>query len=384
MNDRGLSLTPTEMLKGYLLSEIKDNVARENMNSLWKAEILALDKDTENFIKAWLRAQYAEGEDFEAIGGTFHKWIRDSHDKLRLNTSADYEHFINNFLHFAEIYRHIKQAEKTFSAETKYIFYNAQVKFTLQAQTLMAPVCPNDDMATVNQKVNLAARFIDLLINARVTKYKSVDHNNIKGYIFSLTRDIRHLFVADLKIKLKTRYDELDYDAAVVMPRLLINQFTKKYIKNILARITSFIEEQTSGIPRYADYMTATADPFEIEHVLCDHFERFKSDFADEKEFDDFRNCIGALLLLRKSINASLGDSDYPQKLVKYCSADGNIYAASLDKQTYQNNPRFAQFIAANNLSFEPYKKFGKAEIQRRIAVVAELANLIWNTEDFQ
>lgn len=384
MNDRGLSLTPTEMLKGYLLSEIKDNTTREKMNFLCKAEVLALDKDTENFIKAWLRAQYAEGEDFETIGGTFHKWIRDSHEKLGLNTSTDYEHFINNFLHFAKIYRQIKRAEKDFSAETKYIFYNAQLKFTLQAQTLMAPICPNDDTATVTQKINLAARFIDLLINAKVTKYKSVDHNNVKGYIFSLTRDIRRLSISELKIKLKARYDDLDYDAAVVMPRLCINQFTKKYIKNILARITSFIEEQTSGTPRYIDYMTTTTDPYEIEHILCDHFERFTNEFVDKNEFDDWRDSIGALLLLRKSINASLNDSDYPKKLEKYCSTDGNIYAASLGKQTYQNNPRFVRFVDENNLSFEPFEKLGKEEIQRRIAVVIQLVNLIWNTEDFK
>lgn len=34
MNDRGLSLTSTEMLKGYLLSEIKSDEVREKMNGL--------------------------------------------------------------------------------------------------------------------------------------------------------------------------------------------------------------------------------------------------------------------------------------------------------------------------------------------------------------
>lgn len=34
MNDRGLSLTSTEMLKGYLLSEIKSDSIREKMNGL--------------------------------------------------------------------------------------------------------------------------------------------------------------------------------------------------------------------------------------------------------------------------------------------------------------------------------------------------------------
>ena len=38
MNDRGLSLNPTDMLKGYLLANIRDNEAKERANTLWKNE----------------------------------------------------------------------------------------------------------------------------------------------------------------------------------------------------------------------------------------------------------------------------------------------------------------------------------------------------------
>ena len=183
---------------------------------------------------------------------------------------------------------------------------------------------------------------------------------------------------------MKNRCLALNYDSNAAIPKLKINQFTRKYIKNILARITSFIEEQTSGNPHYVEYMTTTADPFEIEHILCDHFERFTSDFTDKNEFDGWRDGIGALLLLRKSINASLNDKNYSDKLDKYCSTQGNIYAASLGKQTYQNNPRFMRFVTENDLLFKPFDKFGKAEIEQRTKLVVELVNLIWNIEEFQ
>ena len=45
MNDRGLSLTSTEMLKGYILSEIKSDSSREKMNGIWKDKVLTLKKD---------------------------------------------------------------------------------------------------------------------------------------------------------------------------------------------------------------------------------------------------------------------------------------------------------------------------------------------------
>lgn len=92
---------------------------------------------------------------------------------------------------------------------------------------------------------------------------------------------------------------------------------------------------------------------------------------------------FGALLLLHKSINASLNDSKYDYKLSKYCSNEGNIYTESLGDQAYQNNPKFKKFIADNGLGFKPYAQFGKAEITERIQLLVQLVNLVWNAEMF-
>ena len=399
MNDRGLSLTSTEMLKGYLLSEIKDDSKREKLNDVWKGRVLSLKKDDdkgdETFIKAWLRAQYAESiretkagavnQDFDIIGGSFHKWVRDERDKLGLSTTSDFELFIMRFSKFADIYMRIREAENTFSEETKYIYYNAQVNFTLQPQLLLAPICYEDTWPIIIEKMNLVARFIDLLITARVTNYKSVDYSTIKNYIFNVTKNIRRCSVEELKTRLKAQFEDLSYDPAASLPEFRLNSFTKKYIKNMLARITGYIEEQTGVVSNYCNYMnTKTKNPFEIEHIITDHYEWFTSEYADQEEFKRWRNSFGALLLLHKSINASLNDSKYNYKLSKYCSNEGNIYTESLGDQAYQNNPKFKKFIADNGLGFKPYAQFGKTEIIERIQLLVQLVNLVWNVEMFE
>ena len=63
MNDRGLNLTATEMLKGYLLSNLDSDENKRELNGLWKKKIANLkdigkEEDME-FFKAWLRAKYA-------------------------------------------------------------------------------------------------------------------------------------------------------------------------------------------------------------------------------------------------------------------------------------------------------------------------------------
>lgn len=399
MNDRGLSLTSTEMLKGYILSEIKSDSSREKLNGVWKEKILSLkaydDKGDETFIKAWLRAQYAEtiretkagsvNKDFDLIGGPFHKWVRDERERLGLNTSEDFEMFIYKMSKFVDIYKFIKQSENIFSKETRYIYYNAQLNFTLQSQLLLAPICYEDDWNIIKEKLNLVARYIDLLIVARVTNYRSLDYSTIKNSVFTLTKDIRNTTVDELKIKLLKNYVDLNYNVDEAIWSFGLNGYTKRYIKHMLARITGFIEEECEVESNYCNYInTDTKNPYEVEHILSDHYEWFTDEYVDQEEFKRWRNDIGALLLLHKSINASLNDKPYDYKINKYCSNEGNIYTESLGSQAYQNNPKFKKFIEKNGLNFVPFGIFGKTEIEQRNKLVASLVKLVWNTDMFE
>ena len=90
MNDRGLNLTQTELLKSFLLSNVKDEVKIKELDSLWKEKISALNAidNDQDFFKAWLRAKYAvtirttekgsANEDFEKIGTRFSSWTQEN------------------------------------------------------------------------------------------------------------------------------------------------------------------------------------------------------------------------------------------------------------------------------------------------------------------
>lgn len=397
MNDRGLNLTSTEMLKGYILSEISNDERREELNYVWKETVLALketeDKGDESFIKNWLRAQYAETiretkagaakEDFDLISVEFHKWVRDEKDKIGLVTSHDYEDFIRKFKKYADVYQRVRQLEKSFDINLSYVYYNAQIGFTFQMQLILAAICYEDDSQTISEKINLVSRFVDLLVFSRVTRYRSVDYSTVKQYVFRLSKGIRCTNIEALKKVLLQEFRIFEYDYEETICGFGLNNFTKRYIKHILARIISFIEEQMLVQPHYSEYMDSrTKNPFEIEHIITNHIEWFP-EYADRMVFDSYRNKIGALLLLHKSVNASLNDSMYKEKLPKYCSNEGNILSESLGEIAYVNNPRFKAFVSENNLPFKPYSEFSKKEIDERTALIAELSKLVWNEKMF-
>src|SRR5262249_44818285 len=145
MNDRGLSLTPTEMLKGYLLTNIGDPTIRARATDVWRQRVSDLSKlgkdEDADAIKAWLRSQYAENirerkagaspQDFDLIGTEFHRWIHEHKDRLLLTTSAAFVDFIENqFSTYARHYMQIRAAAETLTPGLEPIFYNALSKFT--------------------------------------------------------------------------------------------------------------------------------------------------------------------------------------------------------------------------------------------------------------
>ena len=399
MNDRGLSLTPAEMLKGFLLSEIEDDKKREKCNALWKETILQLKdidaKEDETFIKNWLRAQYAEtiretkkgaiNKDFDIIGTEFHKWVRDNKSNINLKTSQDYIDFISQFNRYAKIYIKIRDYEKEYNMNFKHVYYNAIDKFTLQEQVIFAAICKEDTAEIIDKKIDLVSKFLDLYIHSRVVIYKSNDYNTIKNAIFTITKRIRKLSVEELSKELISIYHENNMDIVGNLENFRVNGYTKKYIRNMLARITGYVEKMSGLTSNYVDYVNREqTHPYDIEHITPDHYEWFDKEYSSKDEFDGYRNNFADLIILKDHINRSLNDKKYDYKVKTYESANGNILGASLGKNVYLNNPEFLKFIKNNNLNFKSYENFGKKEIDDRKVLYKQLCNLIWNVDNLK
>lgn len=173
MNDRGLNLTPTEMLKGYVLSRIADKKQRNEINGIWKEEIQKLHAFDENadqvFFQAWFRAKYAvtirpgkvdsEDKDFELIGSRFHNWFKDSHKILfKLKTSDDfYNFFKNQFPFYVKWFIEIWNAENIFKISMPHINYVKQfgIAESLQNSLLLASINYEDEPNTIQKKIRL-------------------------------------------------------------------------------------------------------------------------------------------------------------------------------------------------------------------------------------
>jgi uncharacterized protein with ParB-like and HNH nuclease domain len=394
MNDRGLSLTPTDMLKGYLLANITDHDHRNRALREWKKWVrklqeLGKEEDADG-IKSWLRSQYAESirerkrgavpRDFDLIGTEFHRWVRDHKNELSLRGSVDFARFIEeNFTFYARWYHRIREAAETLTPDLECVFYNAQNNFTLQYTVLLAPLHIEDSDKDILRKLRITAAYLDTLIAKRIWNFRAIDYSTMQYAMFLLMRDIRGKRVSKIAEILTKRLEE-EKENFSSNPRFRLHGMNGRQIHQILARMTDYVETQ-SGMPsRYVEYIRRGGNKgYEVEHIWADHPEWHTDEFSHPSDFEEYRNRIGGLLLLPKSFNASYRDLPYKKKLQHYNSQ--NLLARSLHEKAYEHNPGFVRFIRRNGLSFRPHAQFKKTDLDARQELYHKLAEEVWSVE---
>lgn len=395
MNDRGLSLTPADMLKGYLLANITDQSRRNDASQTWKTRVATLldigkDEDADG-IKSWLRSQYAQSirerkrgavpQDFDLIGTEFHRWVRDHEETLGLQTSADFYHFIDrDFAFYSRWYERLRRAADDLTVGLEAIHFNAQHNFTLQYAVLLSPLRFDDAEAVLLRKVRVAAAYIDILIHRRIWNFRAIDYSTMQYAMFVVMRDIRGKNVDELVEILGQKLDSESEICFASNDRFQLHGMNGRQIHRLLARMTDYVETRSGMASRYGEYSHRSGKHgYEIEHIWSNHPEQHKDEFSHPTDFEEYRNRIGGLLLLPKSFNASYGDLSYTEKIKHYDSQ--NLLARSLNKKAYDHNPGFMRFIRESVLPFKPHENFKKADMDDRQELYRKLAEHIWSPE---
>lgn len=396
MNDRGLSLTPTDMLKGYLLANITDTNRRNSASRVWRDRITTLQnigkEEDADAIKGWLRSQHAQTIrerksgakplDFDLIGTEFHRWVRDHEELLDLHASADFGRFIEeDFAFYGHWYERIRKAAETLTTGLEAVHYNAQNNFTLQYPVLLAPLVRTDSEEESFRKLRIVASFLDILIARRIWNGKATNYSTMQYNMFQLViLKIRRKSATELTQILTERL-ETEEETFTSNERFSLHGQNRRQIHLLLARMIEFVETNSGRQSHYTEYIHRhSKNSYEVEHIWADKPERHKDEFDHPTDFSEYRNRIGGLLLLPKNFNASYGDMPYGGKYEHYYGQ--NILAQSLHERAYEHNPDFRRFIDRTGLPFRPHTEFRKADLDARQDLYRKLAEQIWNPEN--
>ena len=401
MNDRGLNLTSTEMLKGYMLSRFRESKDREKANQFWREAVQLLHRESkeedQQFIQAWLRSQYAEtirqsaagssNEDFEKIGTRFHSWFRDNLAKIGLK--ADSPDGFQRILHtemnyFLSAYSAILDAQKKETAGWEHVFYIKHwgIAPSLGFSLMLAPLKSTDSLEVTRQKINVVARYLEIFAVRRSINFRKFGSSSIRYTMYSLVKEIRGKDLDFLRTFLQDRLDQMEEPWDGLSAFRLHGQ-NRKFTKFLLSRISGFIDQVSGASTNFSTYFVSPGSgtkPYEIEHIWADKFEEHRDEFEQQHDFDKYRNRIGGLVLVPRGTNQSYGDKPYAEKLEHYLKE--NLFVKSLHPKSYENNPNFINMFKELNLPFQPHTEFAKKDIVQRQTLVQSICESIWKLDE--
>jgi Protein of unknown function DUF262/Restriction Enzyme Adenine Methylase Associated len=383
MNNRGVRLGPVDLLKSYLLSRV-DASDRRHLNDRWRNMLSRLNGISSNaasdFVKTFLAGHYSSDstEFIELYSGyaPFHEWVRQNEDKLGLSSKPDFTRFADRLIKSSGSYQMLISSTEVFDADSRLhaIFYNQYNNLGVQLPLIFAALKPEDQISDVRNKAGLVSNYVDYVYVLTMVN-NGASNTFIEKSLADIASRLRSCPTSALAQVLGEEAVTLPYKFGGV-DSFGLHQNVRQ-VRYLLARLTAFVETECNRANLIADYLDETR-PYEIEHVWAN-----TASYRSSEKATAMRNWIGALLLLPKSDNASLGGVTYEEKLRQYRSQ--NVLAASLHPDTHgkRGNAGFKKFLKKTGLgdSFRPFPAFGVNAIETRQRLYQRLCELIWSTE---
>lgn len=395
MNDRGLNLTATEMLKGYILSRFRVAKDREKANLFWKESIQNLHRyskdEDQKFFQAWLRGQFADtirqgkagslNEDFEKIGTRFHSWFRDNLPKMGLKADSPDEFrslLLDEMKYYIRAYLDILEAQNEEKPGWEHVFYHSKwgIADSLSFPLMLASLKSTDSSDVTRQKINLVARFLETFGVLRSINFRKFGASSIRYTMYSLVKELRGKSLDELRVLLDTKLGEMPekWDG---FSQFRLHGMNRYFVKYLLSRVTGFLDQKAGASTNFTTYfLSPGSKPFEVEHIWANKFSEHRDEFEQQHEFDAYRNRIGDLLLLPQGTNQSYGAKTYAEKVEHYLKE--NVLAKSLHQRAYENNPNFTGMAQTLGIKFKAHTQFNKLDIDERQALLQSICELIW------
>ena len=407
INDRGEALKPFEILKGKLIGALNKDDTDKFCNK-WDSSMSELsplsneDKSYQDnffidFIKAnFVFKRYADLE--KRINNEYHKYIFENNDiAQKLGFRKQDDNHIQNIKNFIEqnICYYPKLYKKIISNENEFLIYVNRINGLSGVYQNILSACKINDFQE-DQKIEIIAKEYDrlwMLLNLNGI----YDSNNFQEITYKLNEllknveinEYRDIFNNQLKEAIKTGKNLQETTLLLDYTSFSSNNYSNKIglLRYFLARVEKYICDNIKQKPQddilHISTKKGEKTAYHIEHILSRNTTNLNY-FASKEEFDEQRNMLGGLLLLKDKANLSSGNEEYKDKLKTYSAS--LVWNHSLCEDFYHaTNKDFLEFnqkvFGDKEIRFKPYDKFDKQALEERTKLLYELVKIIWEVE---
>lgn len=396
INDRGVRLRPYEILKGKLLGQIdKIELDKEDFNGLWEDRAARINHfkvdELDNFFSFYLKAKFADtrrqGQRFD---GEYHRemFMADMDERLGLlHNPINVKAFLKgDFTYYTDLYVKLREAYALDQGKFRSVFYSALLGLDAPFHLVLSACSPNDP--DEDKKIEAIGREIDRYYT--LLQLQNVyDSNEFADSLYHISSNIRDkpadafrgAFDAELTAMIAARRNVDDAEslsyAAFRQSGINLNIRFKRYF---FGRVDEFLAESMNLNPKHPLSPLVNnngwKNGFHVEHILSRNGDNMDLFDGDEERFEQERNRLGAILLLKGRDNISSSNEPYRQKLKSY--ANTLYWNETLRADSYKSKLDMTAMKSHYHLDLVPLDQFGPDEVEARQKLLFKLVEIIW------
>ena len=397
INDRGVRLKPYEILKGKLLGQIsKVELESGKFNETWESQLQSVnafrEDEIDNFFRYWLKAKFSESrKTAQRFDGDYHRemFTPDVNAQLNLdhNPTRVKAFLTETFRYYTGLYARLWSASKTENAAYPAVFFNGLNELDSQFMLVLSACGPNDPEEA--EKIRLVAHGLDRIFSL-LQLQGAYDSNEFATRLYGISVEIRdkpteiisQVFEKHLMLELTERRGVAvaqGFSYALFRP-ISLDRLNTRFTRYVFGRVERLLADamKVKMKQEIKDLVTlrGTKTGFHVEHILSRNDENMKLFENDEERFDQERNRLGGVLLLKGKDNISSSNEAFSQKLKSY--ANTLYWNETLREDTYKSKLDFTAFVESKKLKFRHLSTFGPMELEERQKLLFDLAELIW------
>lgn len=416
VNDRGLGLKPYEILKGKLIGGLP-SAQKERANVIWteiqdKYYAAVLSNTTEKtidldmFFRTFFRAKFADSEkDYEKFESDYHyemyrnPRIRSLFEEFQ-NRDLLYRKITEDFRYYADLYLRLRT-----NYEQEFLIYNKLLDQNQQYLLLLSNICLNDPYE--EDKITVLAKKFDQ-IHVILRLLNAYDSNDFQRLIYPLNLAIREKSILTALPEFdKALIGALEEAGAITagQHKEAKELFEIGRFKGVSNKWVNFSKYILMRIDRYLSQLIdkpsfASADLMELEnrfnrtgnkrhgmhleHIYTQHPKNkalfTKDGVFDESAFQQTRNLLGMVLLLKDKHNLSSNAEIYEDKRDTYSKSNliwNEIMVGHLQNVDLQDLP---PELRLQNIEPTQEGVFPRDKVEERQKAVFAIIKAIWGS----
>lgn len=374
INERGIGLTPVDLLKNYLFihtSKEKDrNRHWQSLTKKWEELLKLLYENKQQplqFLRHYLMSHYKVDLSNSFPEEEIYDWFIQEGETAGIQSNPI--KFLDDLILAAEHYCKFAQGKNIDGSDNKSLKAIGKIQGKVKAHLLLLL---GGRFLEKNLFEKLSYYIENLFFITSITRKSRRKDFNISREFALWSRKLKQVRNSEQLEEFIVEHfmphlQELKEDFKQSLMQTSGSNLAKFRLRYLLAKIAQYVEEKTFGHSESLDFYLDKS--ITIEHIL------------PQSKQDTYSSKIGNLTLLEKTINSSICDKDYQYKLLGYRQSKILITRSLAEKIGVGNNTQMNR--AMNNLGLINFDTWDHDSIDKRQEILVNIAMKVWGLDIF-